>query len=567
MGTMARVALILAYLAVAYATSEGVSSFLAQSQKGPLKTTPDFLSPGHKASGQKELRPEHLQEVGYAAPPSPPQTQGFPVYHLDPSQHDLPFEGQREVQPPPSPETIPVQQEELPPPHLPTEKKVDPPVPQEAIPLQKEMSPPQLPTEQKEISQSEEKPAPFMGQVPPQPHSWNPAQHCQPGRFRGGWGHRLDGFPPGRPSPDNLNQICLPERQHVVYGPWNLPQSGYSHLSRQGETLNLLETGYSRCCRCRSHTNRLDCARLVWEDAMTRFCEAEFSVKTRPHWCCKKQEEARYSCFQEEAPQPHYQLQACSTHQPGISLGPELPFPPGMPTLDNFKNICHLRRFRSVPRNLPATDPIQRQLHALTRLEMEFQRCCRQGNNHTCTWKAWEDTLDGYCDKEQAIKTHHYSCCHYPPSPARDECFARRAPYPNYDRDILTLDLSRVTPNLMGHLCGNRRVLTKHKQIPGLIQNMTARCCDLPFPERACCAEEEKLAFVDDLCGPHRNFWRDPASCCDLSPGDEQTNCFNINYLRNVALVAGDTEGARGQGEQVPTGETNISPTPESKEE
>ncbi|XP_047386239.1 extracellular matrix protein 1 isoform X7 [Sciurus carolinensis] len=436
MGTMARVALILAYLAVAYATSEG----------------------GHKASGQKELRPEHLQEVGYAAPPSPPQTQGFPVYHLDPSQHDLPFEGQREVQPPPSPETIPVQQEELPPPHLPTEKKVDPPVPQEAIPLQKEMSPPQLPTEQKEnppfphqeifhsqqkeVSQSEEKPAPFMGQVPPQPHSWNPAQHCQPGRFRGGWGHRLDGFPPGRPSPDNLNQICLPERQHVVYGPWNLPQSGYSHLSRQGETLNLLETGYSRCCRCRSHTNRLDCARLVWED-----------------------------------------------------------------------------------------------------------------------------TLDGYCDKEQAIKTHHYSCCHYPPSPARDECFARRAPYPNYDRDILTLDLSRVTPNLMGHLCGNRRVLTKHKQIPGLIQNMTARCCDLPFPERACCAEEEKLAFVDDLCGPHRNFWRDPASCCDLSPGDEQTNCFNINYLRNVALVAGDTEGARGQGEQVPTGETNISPTPESKEE
>lgn len=121
---------------------------------------------------------------------------------------------------------------------------------------------------------------------------------------------------------------------------------------------------------------------------MTRFCEAEFSVKTRPHWCCKQQGEARYSCFQEEAPQPHYQLWACPTHQPGISLGLELPFPPGMPTLDNFKNICHLRRFRSVPRNLPATDPIQRQLHALTQLEMEFQRCCRQGNNYTCTWKA-----------------------------------------------------------------------------------------------------------------------------------------------------------------------------------
>lgn len=121
---------------------------------------------------------------------------------------------------------------------------------------------------------------------------------------------------------------------------------------------------------------------------MTQFCETEFSVKTRPHWCCKRQGEARFSCFQEAAPWPHYRLRACPSHQPGISLGPELPFPPGAPTLDNVKNICRLKRFRSVPRNLLLTDPIQRQLHALTRLEVEFQRCCRQGNNHTCTWKA-----------------------------------------------------------------------------------------------------------------------------------------------------------------------------------
>lgn len=108
-----------------------------------------------------------------------------------------------------------------------------------------------------------EKPAPSMRQAPSEPQSSNPAQHCQQGRPRGGWGYRLDGFPPGRPSPANLDQICLPTRQHVVYGPWNLPQSGHSHLSRQGETLNLLETGYSRCCRCHSYTHRLECAQLV----------------------------------------------------------------------------------------------------------------------------------------------------------------------------------------------------------------------------------------------------------------------------------------------------------------
>lgn len=121
---------------------------------------------------------------------------------------------------------------------------------------------------------------------------------------------------------------------------------------------------------------------------MTRFCEAEFSVKTRPHRCCRQQGEERFSCFQEEAPRPHYLLRPCPIHQTGMSSGPQLPFPPGLPTPDNIKNICLLRRFRSVPRNLLATDPIQRQLQALTRLEMEFQRCCRQGHNHTCTWKA-----------------------------------------------------------------------------------------------------------------------------------------------------------------------------------
>ncbi|XP_031230701.1 extracellular matrix protein 1 isoform X4 [Mastomys coucha] len=527
MGTISRSALILACLALASAASEGV----------------------FKVSDQREMKPEHL------------------------------FQHLHEVQPPSSPEDIPVFEEEWSTFLNPNVDKAGPPVPQEAIPLQKEQPPPRIPIEQKEIdppvqhqeeivqaSQKEEKPPTLAGQLPPEPRTWNPARHCQQGR-RGVWGHRLDGFPPGRPSPDNLKQICLPERHHVVYGPWNLPQTGYSHLSRQGDALNMLETGYSRCCRCRSDTNRLDCVKLVWEDAMTQFCETEFSVKTRPHLCCRQRGEERFSCFQKEAPRPDYLLRPCPVHQNGMTSGPQLPFPPGLPTPDNVKNICLLRRFRSVPRNLPATDAIQRQLQALTRLETEFQRCCRQGHNHTCTWKAWEDTLDGYCDKELAIKTHPHTCCHYPPSPARDECFAHLAPYPNYDRDILTLDLSRVTPNLMGQLCGNGRVLSKHKQIPGLIQNMTVRCCELPYPEQACCGEEEKLAFIEDLCGLRRNSWKDPALCCNRAPGDKQVNCFNTNYLRNVALVSGDTGNATGLGEQGPTGGTNVSPAHGSKEE
>ncbi|XP_066124135.1 extracellular matrix protein 1 isoform X1 [Saccopteryx bilineata] len=560
MGTTSRAALVLACLAVASVASEG----------------------GFKTSGERELGPEYLQEVGYAAPPAPPLTRALPNDHPDTSQHSHHFEEQSEVQPPHSLEALFDLEKELSSPQLLVKRGSDAgdlPHLQKATPLQEELPHAQLPIEQKEVGSpfppqeeithqsqpGEEKPSPIMHQGLPE--SSKPAQHCQQGRPEGGWGYRLDGFPPGRPSQDNLDQICLPTRQHVLYGPWNLPQSGYSHLSRQGEALNLLETGYTRCCRCHNYANRMDCAKLVWEDAITRFCEAEFSVKTRAYGCCKQQGEARFSCFQEEAPWPHYKLQACPKYQPVIFLGPELPFPPGVPTLDNIKNICYLRRFRAVPRNLPPTDPIQRRLQALTRLEGLFQRCCRQGNNLTCIRKAWEETLDGYCEQEQAVKTHPYSCCHYRPSPTRDNCFANRAPYPNYDRDLLTIDLSRVTPNLMDHLCGNQRVLTKHKQIPGLIQNMTAQCCDLPLPEQACCAEEEKAAYINDLCGRQRSIWRDLAFCCKLSPGDEQINCFNVNYLKNVALVAGDTGDAKGHKEQDPTQGTNISPTSKPKEE
>ncbi|XP_045442981.1 extracellular matrix protein 1 isoform X1 [Pipistrellus kuhlii] len=544
---MLRAALVLACLAVTSIASEG----------------------GLKPSSQRELGPEQLQEVGYAAPPSPPLKQARD--HSDISLDDPGFEEQSEVRPFSSffdqilleSELFSLDKD------LPTPK--DSQAPGKVV--QEEVTPPKGPIEQKEVdtsklpTQEESTGRPEQGAGKPAPLTQqSPGQHCQQGRPQGGWSHQLDGFPPGRPSPDNLDQICLPTRQHVVYGPWNLPQSGYSHLTRQGETLNMLETGYSRCCRCHYYAKRMDCAKLVWEDAMNQFCEAEFSIKTRPHSCCKQQGEARFSCFQEEAPRPHYRPQACPRRPSVISMGLELPFPPAMPMLDNIKYICLARRFRSVPRNLPPTDQLQRQLQALSRLEVEFQRCCRQGSNHTCAWKAWEESLDGYCERELAIKTHPHSCCRLPPSPKRDECFAQKAPFPKYDRDLLTVDLSRVTPNIMYYICGNQRVISKHKQIPGLIRNMTDRCCKLPLPEQACCAEEEKTSYISDLCGPQRDFWRDSAFCCKMSPGDEQTNCFNVNYLRNVALVAGDWGDAKGQEKQDPTQGTTSSPTSEAKE-
>ncbi|XP_072500808.1 extracellular matrix protein 1 isoform X3 [Notamacropus eugenii] len=408
---------------------------------------------GPKPFEQRQVIPQHFifsqKEVGYAAPPAPSQPQKAIL--KDPIISQDIFEGQKAadylfedfpLQEAQSPQKIPAE--------IPLEEKE--PIPKEAIPLQEEVQSSQhLPVEQKEVDTShpeghptvkrEEMPTPHVINEHPGPQSSHPHPHrCQQDSQNRGWGHRLDGFPPGRPSSDNINRICLSDRKLVVYGPWNLPQTGYSHLSRQGHALNFLETGYTRCCHLK--TNRLDCAMAVWKDV-----------------------------------------------------------------------------------------------------------------------------LDTYCDEEMAVKTHQHTCCHFSSISARDNCFARHAPYPNYDRDILTIDLSRITPDIMNQLCGHRKVLTKHKQIPGLIRNVTARCCKLPPSEQVFCAEEEKYAFIEDLCGSRRNSWRDINFCCDETPGDGQTSCFNTHYLRNVALVAGVAQKPKDQQETKTTELLPASPVPEHKGE
>lgn len=132
---MSRAALVLACLATASVASEGA---------------------GSKPSGQRELKPEYLHEVGYAAPPSPPLTRVFRGDHDDTSLHGFHFEGQSEVQPPPLQDAFQVLEEELTSPELLVEKTgfpstsgslaVDPQLPREAIPLQEEVPPPQHPS-------------------------------------------------------------------------------------------------------------------------------------------------------------------------------------------------------------------------------------------------------------------------------------------------------------------------------------------------------------------------------------------------------------------------------------
>nr|XP_020653868.1 extracellular matrix protein 1 isoform X2 [Pogona vitticeps] len=226
--------------------------------------------------------------------------------------------------------------------------------------------------------------------------------------------YKLDEFPPARPTVDNLANICAEGRKKASYGPWNLPQTGFSHLSRQGDALNALEDDLDRCCQL-SEEEKLPCSSEAWETTLIQYCKQEFSVKTRPHMCCKE--------------------------------------------------------------------------------------------------KQLDDRL---------------------------ACFAIQAPYPAYDKEVTTVNLAQITSSLLDSLCRPVSLLSKQKPIPALVQNITEPCCPLQAEQRTQCAQETKSQFIANICSSQKKTWKDPQKCCAREESQARDDCFNLNYLSDVAYAAVD---------------------------
>ncbi|XP_030043769.1 extracellular matrix protein 1-like isoform X2 [Microcaecilia unicolor] len=385
----------------------------------------------------------------------------------------------------------------------------------------------------------------------------------------------LINFPPGRPTENNIDNICERSRVKSNYGPHNLPQRGFGHLSRQGDAINQLEKGFTACCL---QSQRLSCAQDLWKDVLYNFCREEFSIKTLPYDCCEESDSTTYSCFERQAPYPNYDspvppafsdednvnfsflrhaknpapcptdgtsgTSECHSKNSNEALEKKMKelFPPGEPNADSIENICRLRKFRSnylknvVPRSYFGQQ--QRQAKAINQLEAQFKKCCKN-EDVSCAHDAWEKVLEEFCDDEVSVKTRHHECCKEQSSTAMYSCFSSKAPHPNYDWEIQTLSLSELHQPVLQLLCGEMKLLSKQKQISLLVKEITENCCWISSEDRVGCAEQKREESIETLCTSKRSSWKDNLKCCEQ---EDRVSCFSRNYLDKVSIAAANTE-------------------------
>ncbi|XP_026541740.1 extracellular matrix protein 1 isoform X2 [Notechis scutatus] len=213
--------------------------------------------------------------------------------------------------------------------------------------------------------------------------------------------YKLEEFPPGRPSLSNLGALCSAGRTKPSYGPWNLPQTSFSHLSRQGEALNQLERQFTRCCQL-AEDQKLPCASNEWEKCLARYCKQEFSTKTLPFHCCRAGgRKDRLNCFARQAPFPKYEGEGEWLDLANLTT----------PILDS---ICS-----------QATSQDEKPRPAL--VQNITESCCKlpESERTLCAQGVKSQFITAFCSSQRRSWKDPQKCCAQTEEAARNDCFDR----------------------------------------------------------------------------------------------------------------------------------------------
>ncbi|XP_066577434.1 extracellular matrix protein 1 isoform X3 [Amia ocellicauda] len=196
-------------------------------------------------------------------------------------------------------------------------------------------------------------------------------------------------FPPGQPSPSNIQRICQLRKLRPRYPSKCLPRSGYGWFTRQSKALGQLEAGLKRCCK--GEGALLDCAVREWKVVLQQYCEAVSSVKDKQEPCCREQGDGLFRCFADRAPHPGYDREVRN-----LSLS--------TPTPAALDAVCVEHKLLSKKSPVP---------ELLMRLKTQ---CCplREPRRTACAQVEVQGLPEHLCGQRMSDWTDRRACCRLP---------------------------------------------------------------------------------------------------------------------------------------------------------
>ncbi|XP_032414027.1 extracellular matrix protein 1 isoform X1 [Xiphophorus hellerii] len=368
-------------------------------------------------------------------------------------------------------------------------------------------------------------------------------------------------FPLGRPTPDNIQAICVHADHRPRYPDSYFPPSGFSKQKRMATAVNNAESWFSTCCKGNQTwgtEGTLCCATQAWEHSVELFCEEDSSVKDRLYECCRQRGMSRLSCFNNDAQNPnykpseeipveeisssqnfHFNLNSCPRIQMSRSnmraLRGERPelnaptsqkidinFPPGRPTADNIESLCGNQKRRPLytTKCLPHSgyELLAHQVKTINRLEKRFKQCCKKKKGALiCAEQKWREELNRYC----SVRNGGQECCQ-----ADDQysCFQSISSDPLYNTT------SAAEEPTLSKMCDTETI---NNRFPVGFQLKT-RCCPLPEQDRNSCFELNLAEISQSLCSSNKSGSPVVRRCCKMTSREEIPQCLSKNVMKAI---------------------------------